>query len=300
MKNLIPLLFIFLGLLVQAQFSNFCVDFENPEYITAVSIDSVTYPENLWQIGPPQKPGFDLVISQPNAIVTDTLNPYPANSVSSFTIMNQVSLGFYYDLVFLLGYYFVQSDSLNDFGTLEFSPDNGATWIDLISDTLYPANFQWMGLKPVLTGNSYGWHPFEMLLADIGSIFPLQIGDTVLYRFKFMTDNTFDNLGGLMFDDICFGEFIEGISETQFKPVMTTIFPNPSKEHFNISFENPRSCLFELAVYDEQSHRIITIENIGGHSMVLDASSLQPGVYFYKLTNNNLKERGWGKFVVIK
>jgi hypothetical protein len=299
MKKLIPFLLIFLSLQVQAQFSNFCVNFEDPEYIGAVSIDTVTYPENLWQIGPPQKPGFGYAYSQPNAIVTDTLNPYPANNVSSFTIMNQVSYGFYYDLVIFYGFYFVQSDSLNDFGTLEFSPDNGTTWIDLINDTLYPANFLWV-TKPVLTGNSYDWYPFEMLLADIGSIFPLQIGDTVLYRFKFITDITFDNLGGLMFDDICFGEFIEGISETRFKPVLTSIFPNPSKDHFTIRFENPRSDLFELAVYDEQSHRMITMENIGGKSIFLDATPLQPGIYFYKLTNNNLKERGWGKFVIIK
>jgi hypothetical protein len=297
MKNLILYLTIFLSIQVQAQFINFCVNFEDPEYIDAVTIDTVTYPENLWQIGHPQKPGFGNAHSLPNVIVTDTIGNYPITNISAFTIMNEVNWGMYYDLVILEGHYFVQSDTLNDFGTIEFSPDNGSTWIDLLSDTLYPANFQWY-VKPVLTGNSNEWKYFEMFLADIGSIFPLQIGDTVLYRFIFTSDGNPENLGGLMFDDICFYEFIEGISETRFRPVRTSIHPNPSKDFFTIDFENPRSDFFELAVYDEKSQRVITKENVTGNSFFLDAASLKPGIYFYKLTNNNLKERGWGKIVV--
>jgi len=273
------------------------VNFEEPEFTEAVIIDTVSYPDNIWQFGQPQKPGFGNAYSAPNVIITDTVEPYPVNNSSYFTIVNVVEYGFYYGLVTFNGYYNVQSDSLNDFGSFEFSPDNGSTWINLFSDTLYQANFQWI-VKPVLTGNSYQWKYFELFLADIGSIFPLQIGDTVLYRFSFISDSNPEELGGLMFDNICFYEFIEGISETRFRPVNTSIFPNPSKDYFTINFENPRSDFFELAVYDEQSQKAIIKENVSGKSIFLDAASLKPGIYFYKLTNNNLKERGWGKMVV--
>lgn len=297
MKKLILLLALIPGIRVQAQFVNFCVNFEDPEFTEAVTIDTVAYPDNLWQIGHPQKPGFDYAYTQPNAIVTDTLEYYPANTVSAFTIMNQVSYGFYYDLVLFEGWYFVQSDSLNDFGRMEFSADNGTTWIDLIHDTLYPANFQWFQ-KPELTGNSDGWQRFEMMLADIGSIFNIQMGDTIFYRFTFVSDSTSESLGGLMFDDICFAELIEGISETRFRPVKTKIYPNPSQGDFTLDFENPRLEYFELAVYDEKGQRISEKENVGGTTVQIQGASYKPGNYFYKLTNNNLKERGWGKFVV--
>lgn len=299
MKKLVPFLVLSLSIhVIQAQDYDFCIFFDDAQYLDRVTIDSVTYPENCWQIGSPQKPGFNYAHSQPNAIITDTINSYPVNNVSVFTIMDFVLGGYYYGLKIFSGYYYIQSDSLNDYGKMEFSPDNGSTWIDLINDTLYPANFQWDSNKPVLTGNSNDWKYFEIMLVDIGSIFNIQIGDTLLFRFTFTSDDTQDNLGGLMYDDICFWEFIEGISETRFMPIRTSIFPNPSKDFFTINFENPRSDFFELAVYDEQSHRVITKENIGGKSFFLNAASLKPGIYFYKLTNNNLKERGWGKMVV--
>ena len=49
-------------------------------------IDTVNYPNNVWQIGKPQKTVFDSAYSYPNAIVTDTLNPYPVNDTSVFMI----------------------------------------------------------------------------------------------------------------------------------------------------------------------------------------------------------------------
>jgi hypothetical protein len=283
----------------RAQFFNFCVNFEEPEYTAAVMIDTINYPENIWQIGPPQKPNFGNAYSLPNVIITDTINNYPVGNNSAFIIMNEVSYGYYYDLVIFEGRCFVRTDSLNDYGRIEFSPDNGITWIDLLSDTLYPSNFIW-STKPVLTGNYNGWQYFDLLLVDIGSIFPIQFGDTVLYRFTFTSDDNPDDLGGLMYDNICFYEFIEGISETRFKPVKTSIYPNPSDSFFTIDFENPKSENFELAIYTEQSERVFTRENVTGKSFSFNAANLNPGTYFYKLTNNNLKERGWGKFIVAK
>ncbi|MBM3435030.1 MAG: T9SS type A sorting domain-containing protein, partial [Bacteroidetes bacterium] len=118
--------------------------------------------------------------------------------------------------------------------------------------------------------------------------------------FTFYSDDNPDLMGGLMYDDLCFYEFAEGISETRFKPMRTTIYPNPSGSFFTIGFDNPKSEYFELAIYNELSERVITHENVTGKSVSFDASNLNEGIYYYKLTNNNLKERGWGKFVVIE
>ena len=41
---------------------------------------------NVWQVGPTIKPFFGSSNSLPNAIMTDTINPYPINITSSFII----------------------------------------------------------------------------------------------------------------------------------------------------------------------------------------------------------------------
>jgi hypothetical protein len=284
------------SLLAQSWENDYCINFEQPEYFNHLFIDSAA--GNTWQVGAPQKLTFNQAFSQPNVIVTDTINPYPANTNSSFILKSEAIGGFYYGLEFFSGFYRVQSDSLNDSGMMEFSPDNGVTWIDMINDTAYSITFYWLSPKPVLTGNSDEWVFFEAMLMDIGSVFNVGYGDTLLFRFTFSSDSNADNLDGLMYDDICFYEMIEGITETRFTPLKTNIFPNPSAEHFSINFDNPHGDSFQLAIYDSQSKLVMSREKISGRQLDFSAKGLAPGVYYYKLTSCNRNQRGWGKFVV--
>jgi hypothetical protein len=197
------------------------------------------------------------------------------------------------------GDYNVQTDSLNDYGKIEFSPDNGITWFDLINDTIFNLSFIWYS-KPILTGNSNGWQYFEILLADNGSVFNIQIGDTIIYRFTFISDSIEDDLGGIMFDNICFNDFVEGISETNFKLIKSKIYPNPSQNYFTIEFDNPRSDFFQLSIYNIKSELILNIENISENRILIDGHLLKPDIYIYKLTNYKAELRSWGKFIVTK
>jgi len=86
-----------------------------------------------------------------NAIITDTINPYPINDTSVFTVIHKVNLALAHKgKMALSGHYKVDSDSLKDYGLIEYSPDNGITWLDMINDEL----FDWSSDKPVLTGSS--------------------------------------------------------------------------------------------------------------------------------------------------
>ncbi len=298
MKKLLIIIVLYLNvLMIFGQVKDFYINFENGQALDLLVIDTLQYLANTWQMGEPQKAEFGEALSLPNAIVTDIFDSYPINNTSVFTIMDFVSNGYYYGLKSFSGYYYVQSDSLQDYGNIEMSPDNGETWIDILNDTTYAANIQWYA-KPILTGNSYYWESFDAIFSDIASLFNLQMGDTVLYRFSFTSDSIFDDLGGLMYDNIGIFEFVEGISETRFKSIKSVIYPNPSTYYFTIDFENPDAELFGLAVYNGQSQLMIATENISGTSVVVDARMLNAGIYFYKLTNHNKKERSWGKFVV--
>lgn len=299
MKKLFTLLLICLNFsMAYSQYWNedYCINFEQPQFLDHLFIE--TTPGNIWQVGPPQKMTFNYANSEPNAIVTDTLNFYPTGNSSSFIIKNLATSGFIYGLEFFSGAFYVQSDSLNDYGLMEFSPDNGTSWIDMINDTAYSLTFNWGWQKPVLTGNSGGWEYFEAMMMDIGSVFNIQYGDTILFRFTFTSDNIPENLDGLMYDDICFYEMVEGISEIHFKPVETSIYPNPSSTNFTIKFKNPNNDPFQLNVYNMNSKLMFSKEGITGTKAEFSETNLPAGIYFYKLTNSNQNERGWGKFIV--
>jgi hypothetical protein len=299
MKKSLTLLLFFLNFNQansQDWYEAFCINFEDPQYLNQLFIENS--PVNTWQIGPPQKTVFIAANSAPNAIVTDTINPYPPDNTSVFEIKSLALDGMYYGCEMFYGFYYVQSDTLNDFGKIEFSPDNGGTWVDLINDTTFNANIQWYSSKPVLTGNSGGWNHFDAVLCDLASILNIQYGDTVIFRFTFTSDNVPDNYDGLMYDDICFFPFIEGISEIRFKPVATTIYPNPSSSNFTISFKNPNDDPFQLNVYNSSSKLMFSREGIRGTTVGFGKENLPAGIYFYKLTNSNKNERGWGKFIV--
>jgi hypothetical protein len=301
MKKAFTLLLICLNFSMaysQEWYEDYCLNFEEPPLLDHLFIDTVNFPENIWQIGHPQKVTFNNAYSEPNVIVTDSVSFYPLNNTSAFILKNLALEGFIYGLEFFSGAYYVQADSLNDYGLMEFSPDNGASWIDMINDTTYSLNINWSTPKPVLTGNSNRWKYFEVMMMDIGSVFNIQYGDTLLFRFTFSSDNIPENMDGLMYDDFCFLQIIEGISEIHFKPVETSIYPNPSSSNFTIKFKNPRNDSFQLNVYNAKSKLMFSKEGVSGTTIEFSRANLPAGFYFYKLTNSNRHERGWGKFIV--
>ena len=135
---------------------------------------------------------------------------------------------------------------------------------------------------------------------DIGSAFGINVGDTLLFRFTFISDSIFDNASGLLFDDFSMWDYVEGISETRFRAFKSKVYPNPVDEQFTIGFDNPDAAPIELAVYDIHSKPVLKQENITREQIILNAADFKPGIYIYKLTNFKESKRSWGKFVVIE
>jgi len=275
------------------------INFDDSYCIDHLFIDTLSHHHNSWQIGHANKPMADSSVCNSKLIVTDTTQPYPVNDTSIFIIKSLVTPGIYYDGRMFSGYYYVQTDSLKDYGKIEFSPDRGLTWIDMINDTNYTYNFQW-NPKPVFTGKSHSCRLFWGSFFDLGSTFNLNLGDTVLFRFTFISDSVFDNLSGLMIDDIHLNDFVEGMSEIRFKTIRTNIFPNPGNDFFTIDFDNPGSHAFELKIYDIRSKMVFRQDNITGSKIFLDTKQYSPDTYIYKLTDIEAKKRGWGKFVIAR
>lgn len=259
------------------------INFEtNPQcYTDYLWIDSISDTNNIWQIGAPQKILFNSAYSPSNVIITDTINPYPTNDTSMFYILHPAmcSCSNYFNIQ---GRYKINTDG-NDYGKIEFSPDNGVTWIDSIGG--------------FFTGTSNTWQYFQMDLQDLVSTYNIDYGDTVLYRFTFISDSVQTNNEGWMIDDILLEDYAFSIEETFLETFTSTLYPNPSTNSATIEFENPTNANFSLQVFDITGRTVIE-QNIKTNRTQLNTQHLPPGIYQYRLISQKERRQSFGKFVV--
>ena len=278
------------------------IDFEtSTPWDYTLTIDTISNPGNVWQIGQPQKTIIDSAYSWPNVIITDTVANYPVNDTSSFIIAH-VDIGGYSDpsdthWAEFGAWYWSETDSLNDFGLIEFSPDNGASWID-ITDPVYDPYISWSTPKPTLTGSSGGWQYIYASLSELGFYFSVSLGDTILFKFTFISDSNPDAMDGLAFDSFSFCDGVEGIKENKLSNISSMAYPSPADQAVTIQFENPQSSSFELTIYDNAGQRILIKTGLNEENVTLDTGDMPSGMYHYYLANS--KDRKWtaGKFTV--
>ena len=183
-RYLLLILLVKIPAIVFCQFE-WIINFEDSTMFDRIVVDTLENPSNIWQIGQPSKENFNSAYSGPNAMITDTLNSYPINDTSSF-IIKHYRAGSWgvsnYELTLQFWFKF-DSDSINDYGTVEASFDNGLTWINLlIEDSIHYLN--WIEQKPVLTGKSNEWQHFALDLVHLS--YEYVYNDTTLfYRFTF-------------------------------------------------------------------------------------------------------------------
>ena len=305
--RLLFLLTLWLPILANAQIQ--CGGIALPEYLDFesevpwtyfLSIDTVSNPDNIWQVGHPQKATINQAYSEPNVIITDTLSPYPINDTSSFIIKHADQWGFsLYHTAELACWYYVDTDSLHDLGLIEFSPDNDTTWID-ITDTTYDPYIYWYEPKPILTGHSNGWKYLHCSLAKLGQYFTIDFGDTILLRFTFISDSIPDTLGGLAFDSFAFCDGAEGIEEKESTRISSKAFPNPTGDKVIIKFENLEFSPFELVIYDSSAKRVLEQGDVRTGLVTIDTRAWGEGVYYFLLESPANKEWTGGKFVVTR
>lgn len=280
------------------QYGNYLINFDNNYGLEQLQIDTISNPLNIWEIGIPLKTLFDSAYSQPNAICTGLLDPYPPDDTSSFYIRNIAEQGFEQaHTVILAGKYRIDSDTLSDFGTIEFSPDNGQTWVNLLTDTIYRelGCYEWWSEEPVFTGNSNGWQEFYIGLAGFGYYFDIDmLQDTVIYKFTFISDSTHSDKDGWMLDDLHFEDWAEAIESNALKLFETIVSPNPSSELVSLSFSNIKHEVFQLSVFDINGARLLSKEVFDNQAQI-DISIFNPGLFFYQLKNKN--RISVGKFI---
>ncbi len=192
------------------------------------------------------------------------------------------------------GYYNVNADSLNDYGTIEISLDQGTTWINIITDTTYSLYIGWNGTKPTLTGNSNGWKYFHVYLGGLQSVSNVNLNDTILFRFTFISDPIVNTFDGLAFDNLNFCDYIEVIEEI-LSDNLITIYPNPTSELLFINRKIQPS-IETIEVYNHIGQLVFEDKNF--KSKTIDTKKLNLTDGFYYLKYSDTKNYSVRKFIV--
>jgi hypothetical protein len=295
----------------QTNYINVCVDcnnlFHNFDFYSPT--DSTNYffsidtsqSNNLWQLGIPTKTVFNSGYGGPKAFVTDTLNPYPTNNISSFQFsmlncswITQGNCGGY-EGVWVNIITKVNSDSTKDGGTIEVS-HNGSPFINLINDPLayitgdiYSATdtIQSMG-KPGYSGISTNWRHINV------SFQPemVQPFDTLTLRFTFSSDSIQTNKDGWMIGLIQMNGLFEGIEEIK-NDNLISISPNPTSDELKIH-KTKVSDIQKVQVLNYTGQVLYDNSNFIGAT--IDTRQLGNGIYLLKYSD--MKNFSIKKFVV--
>jgi hypothetical protein len=305
MKNLILLLTISLTTLQSfAQWTEFVWDtitFEEPYEFLVIDTSS----QNIWQVGEPNKIFFDSAFSTTNAIVTDTLNFYPLNNNSYFDLkIGEFNYNYYYPYdIFIEIKHKFDTDTLKDGGFITVSYDEGLTWTNIINDTsgfwsVTPGNDGYSGVNlysdnDTLFNGEFGFSGYSndwITTWFTWHIFPVKnnldfIGDTMIVRFNFISDNIENNKEGWMIDDIKLYSVDLGGGINDIKSLKFIITPNPMNETAIIELNNYNE--IELSIFNIQGQLVGQKNYFNNQSIIINRDKFNSGIYFVKIRTDD-------------
>jgi hypothetical protein len=273
---------------LKSQITSWVYDFDNPYELWRFSFDTISNNNCNWQIGKPQKSIFQSAYSNPNVIITDTINAVSKNDTSIF-YMTHIR-GILPAHVFRLSFWYKMDGDSTDTGKIEISPNNGKNWVNILTeDTTY--QMSWQNTKPNLFSSTNGWDYFSVdmtVWASSDSInnpnLPLYFdSDTVLFRFTYSTDSDTVPKDGWMIDNIEVEDYIEGI-EVFITDKNVSIFPNPASNKLYINNKN-NFTLNKVEIIDINGKTCYRENNL--INSYIDINLLQDGIYFLRINNSN-------------
>ncbi len=255
-----------------------------------LELDSI-YPTGCWQVGAPAKTIFTSAFSPGKALVTDTVQPYPEDTLC-YAEFKLIATDWNY-----LGrhIYWQQQRDMDSTtqGWMEFF-DPGmlqwhrySTWFD---EWYQQGANLWTDSGYVFTGTSAGWETVEAWSPCMG-LFSVPGQRTwqpeLRVRFAFRSAQNPNGRDGWMIDnvraavEICSG----GVQEPTLGDV--EVYPVPAADRLTVFGEGlvERTVQVELLRTDGAVARVPVLR--GSSSMELDVSALPHGLYFLRLSDGH-------------
>lgn len=247
---------------------------------------------SVWQIGPPDKEvHFKSASTIPNVIVTDTINPYPVNDTSSFRISILNEWG-NWGILAMEWNQKLDLDSLSDWGVVEFSLDNGASWMNAF-DNPYVYNFY--GYNPMnvdyMPSGYQGFTDQDTLWKNIWLCFDLswmsQVNDSVDFRYTIISDSVQTKKEGWMIDNmLAHYTWVHTLPEIKQDEYMK-VFPNPTdgRVYIKAKKQNGFHIIETMDLMDESGRVVESWRNVPTQFFI-DLDNHPNGLYHLKVRTN--------------
>jgi hypothetical protein len=274
----------------QAQYLQY-FDGADTSVSNSIIIDIDTSSSNVWQIGKPQKVLFDSAATFPNAIVTDTLNPYPANNISRFQFVVPQPQSTPWGILALQWKQKLDMDQGQDGGLVEFSID-GITWQNAFNNP-YVYNFYGFNAPnaDTLATGEYAFSGTDPNWRDIWLCYDLSwtwsVSDTVLIRYTLISDSANNNREGWMIDNMSAHiTWVHTVKKGEGEEYMK-VYPTATNGVLNIE-----------GAHLTEYHIIESIEVINSEGKIVDKYGISPtkfridiskhpaGQYFIRIKTN--------------
>lgn len=281
LKFILVFLAINFSIVCFSQTVNVNVFFDDPVhmYQDYIEIDTVSNPNNIWQIGQANKPLFNTATTWGGwkVLITDSVNSYPINDTSYFYFKHRWCIDGMNSIrsFVLAGEVWVDTDSLNDFGIIEFSSDDGASWMDLTTDTSLNTYMEYLG--PPLTGASAGWYSFYVWCDDLTANLTVCPED-IIFRFGMISDSLADGKDGIMFSYLEFSAGLTAVHELE--ETQNLVFPNPAANTLYLNSASSNQFI-SAEIIDLQGNIVSYSQGMSLRS--IDISGLETGIYVLKI-----------------
>lgn len=274
--------------LAQQEFRQY-FDGEDTLAQSSINISINNQGSNIWQIGKPQKSIFESAATQPNALVTDTINNYPTNNTSSFqfSIIPWTNWG----VLALQWKQKLDMDKGLDGGKIEFSLDGGLNWENVFNN---PGVYNFYGFNPesqdtlpngeiVLSGTDSSWKDV-WLCYDLSW---LSFSDSLTIRFTFSSDSIDNNKEGWIIDNLLAHlTIVHTVSELKSEKYLN-VFPNPSSDILNIQAEKRQEFhIIEQMTLVNSVGQIVDEWNNVPTKFFINTKNYTNGIYYLKITTN--------------
>jgi hypothetical protein len=252
---------------------------------------------DLWQIGVPNKSIFKESYSGLRAIMTDSIKSY-GDSISTYfqikTINNESG-----NETYLSFWNKWDTDTLNDFGYLDYSLDGGINWFlceekeffystcqgkAIISHSRDEGILYSTSVPSYFSGSKNSWVKEQFIFRWSCCDFnhnDICVPDSVMIRFYFKSDNNKNNKDGWIIDDIYFG-WNGNYESAPNNQNNIEIYPNPFTNYFIIENKNYQ----KVDIFDITGQFQFTTKLDAHKKCIINTQQLKRGTYIIKLIGN--------------
>lgn len=256
--------------------------------LNSIFIVKDTAAGNIWQVGKPGKATyFKAAATVPNVLVTDTLNNYPANNSSRFTITVDSMPFINSHIIAFRWKQKLDFEAGKDGGIVEFSK-NGSAWQNVFNN---PGTYNFYGFsqanKDTLANGQYAFSGRDTTWRDIWLCFgPVTFKDTFSLRFTMLSDSA--NSGeGWMIDNMLARRTIQHTVSSIEMNELVKVYPTVTSGVLNIdaSHTSKRHVITGIRIVNADG-RLVREYHDEQDRFLIDLSELPQGQYFVSATTN--------------